>query len=531
MLNIETKAGNNRKVAGKWNISLLSSKLFLEGPIPKGSWILALRRTYLDKLAELVGTTEKLPYYFYDLHTKVSFDPTAYDRISLSGFLSRDVIAPSKVRPGAAGGGDLYWANHALAIKWQRIVNPKLFSTTLFVKSGYRARFVYGRGGMELPNYADNEIDDIGITTDFTYFASQQHSIKFGIGLKSLKFNNTLIPTPVDTALSYHNLSYYSAFYLQDERQVRIRKRTPIVISAGVRFSHFSSGNYFRLSPRIGIKYLISDDLAVKAAWGHYYQFFSIPSFGDELLERNFVAVTCLPWYSADKNLKPAYGTHYILGIEKWISSNENLSIEAYHKNMHNVLEIRSFPAEEKFVSKGIGYARGLELLYKKKNNFISYAYSVTKREFDGVSFYPAHDCRHRLNLAWNFPLLKKWSLSIRWIYNTGLPYTGVIGYYQYVEFVSEIEGLPFDKDLYWESISGRRGNFRLPTYHRLDVSLAREFKVFSVNLTAYVQIINLYNRKNYSYIYYDYSKNPPKIVGGDPMLPRLPSIGIMGEF
>ena len=55
ILNIINREGNSNEVTGMANISLISSKALLEGPLPKwggikGSWIVSGRRTYFDQI-------------------------------------------------------------------------------------------------------------------------------------------------------------------------------------------------------------------------------------------------------------------------------------------------------------------------------------------------------------------------------------------------------------------------------------------------------------------------------------------------
>ena len=55
ILNVINREGNTEKITGSANLSLISSKALIEGPIPKwkgikGSWMISGRRTYIDKV-------------------------------------------------------------------------------------------------------------------------------------------------------------------------------------------------------------------------------------------------------------------------------------------------------------------------------------------------------------------------------------------------------------------------------------------------------------------------------------------------
>ena len=63
-----------------------------------------------------------------------------------------------------------------------------------------------------------------------------------------------------------------------------------------------------------------------------------------------------------------------------------------------------------------------------------------------------------------------------------------------------------------------------LPDYHRMDVSVSKKTKLWSMNITIDMNIINLYDRENF--FYYD-EKTGERVN----MLPFLPSIDIKVEL
>ena len=90
ILNIINREGNTEEVTGNFNLSWISAKGLIEGPLPewkglKGSWMLAGRRTFYDKIMRLVTIVTKkmypenaenmpdnfFPYYFYDIEAKI----------------------------------------------------------------------------------------------------------------------------------------------------------------------------------------------------------------------------------------------------------------------------------------------------------------------------------------------------------------------------------------------------------------------------------------------------------------------------
>ena len=106
VLEIVNRDGNSEQFTGKANLSLISSKLLVEGPLPswgglKGSYMLSGRRTYFDKIIDLAamvaGTYNDpnyfgFPYHFYDVQAKVNLDLGTKHRLILSDFTGLDQV-------------------------------------------------------------------------------------------------------------------------------------------------------------------------------------------------------------------------------------------------------------------------------------------------------------------------------------------------------------------------------------------------------------------------------------------------------
>jgi hypothetical protein len=91
------------------------------------------------------------------------------------------------------------------------------------------------------------------------------------------------------------------------------------------------------------------------------------------------------------------------------------------------------------------------------------------------------------------YEINKKWSFGANFAYITGVPYT-----LPEQQFVVEGQVYPYIP-------AGTRGNFRVPAYHRLDVSATKKNKkaLFGKGESEWVfSIYNLYNRRNPFSIY-----------------------------
>ena len=101
VLEVNMKEGNMKEFHGDATVSLIASKMTVEGPLikDKSSFMLSARRTYLDVLAKpfvanLNSTDPNFNvsprYYFYDMNGKVNYKLGQYDRFYLSHFQGKD---------------------------------------------------------------------------------------------------------------------------------------------------------------------------------------------------------------------------------------------------------------------------------------------------------------------------------------------------------------------------------------------------------------------------------------------------------
>jgi hypothetical protein len=69
-----------------------------------------------------------------------------------------------------------------------------------------------------------------------------------------------------------------------------------------------------------------------------------------------------------------------------------------------------------------------------------------------------------------------------------------------------------------------------MPAYHRLDLAYRLRYEYKHWTFCPYVELINVYGRKNPLTVYYDTSTNPAT-KGYAGQLPFLPSVGFTAEF
>jgi outer membrane receptor protein involved in Fe transport len=113
-------------------------------------------------------------------------------------------------------------------------------------------------------------------------------------------------------------------------------------------------------------------------------------------------------------------------------------------------------------------------------------------------------------------------------MYGTGQAYTLPTGQFGFTEIGQSFMDYRFDY------LS--RNTYRLPAYHKLDLSIGYKFKIKEINSSLSLSFFNLYNRKNpfAQYITYEVDKNTgakiPKLKQLT-LFPFMPALSFSAQF
>ena len=217
-------------------------------------------------------------------------------------------------------------------------------------------------------------------------------------------------------------------------------------------------------------------------------------------------------WVPSSNNLKPLYVDQLAAGyFRNFFDNNIETSVELYYKSIQNIADyedganIMLNEHAEAYILSGMGRSFGLELYVKKKygdiSGWISYTLSRTENKIEGINnfnWYPVkYDKTHDVSIVGSYQILPRLSLSAVWIYMTGNAVTFPSG-----KFVIDGLQIPY----YTE-----RNGYRMPHYHRMDVSInlkGKKRKKFESNWD--LSVYNVYNRHNAYMINFQESETFP---------------------
>jgi hypothetical protein len=192
----------------------------------------------------------------------------------------------------------------------------------------------------------------------------------------------------------------------------------------------------------------------------------------------------------------------------------------------------------ENLFTKGEGEAYGIEFFINKKSDdfsgWLGYTLSWSKRLFPELNrskiFYPRYDRRHDVSLVLVYAVTSSLDIGASWTYASGQGFTLPIGQYQFGSI-----GTGSGSEIYLNYTA--RNGYKLPDYHKMDFNITYQFEWLDLPFEAYINVYNLYNRKN-SFAQYvtaeenpDGSPNKTLKVKQITLFPVVPTVGINFNF
>ena len=522
VLDVSNREGNRQRFSGRGGISLIASRLLAEGPVGQGSWMMAGRRTYLEPVLSAVrsrGVDIPLNYYFYDFNGKVN-QRWGDDTFTVSTYWGQDDLQWEDTEDETSF-VDLRWGNRAVTARWTRVFSPTLFGHFMAAGSSYENTLLFSF--FDTPFSIANSIRDWSLKGDVDYFANRDHTLTLGFLATLFEFDYSQSFNQEEQSL--YQKSVLASAYVQDEWQAGPLTR----LRLGGRGTYFSVGDRLHFTPRLSLSHALSENIRVKAAAGMYRQYLQL------ITTETFSGGDF--WVPLDDSVEPGRSYQGVIGTEWNPSRRYQLSVEAYYTDLANLVVLDNAVAvdnedtrsEGVFKSGGHGWASGVEVFLQQRTGaltgWIGYTLGWTRRTFPelnrGRAFPPKYDRRHDLSFVISYNL-GKWRLGSNLVYATGQAFTPAAARYSLREPTT---GMVQDYVL-----SAERNSARLLPYHRLDASASREFGLWGLDVEFYLQIFNIYSRRNEWFVLFD-TTNPETEPEVFKQLPIVPTLGFNFSF
>jgi hypothetical protein len=532
------KKGNSEKVQGNFRLGATEVASTLEGPLSKNgktTFLLSARRSYLQFLFNVLDLPIRPNYW--DFQYKVSHQIDSKTTLTLLGVGAIDkfyYVAPKNSTPEKR-----YALNIAPTInQWSYTVGASLKK---LVNKGYWNLSV-SRSHLNNVNekYEDN-LNPIKGEKTLDYTSNDiSNSIRFditksflgikwttGANLQSIEYDNAtfqILPKPyIDSALypTYlpapnlykyaTNLKYnkYGAFFQMGKRAFNNR----LGISAGIRtdgngFNTAGRAFYNRLSPRVGLSYVLTDKINVNASVGRYYKVAPNTALGFKDLNGNYV----------NKEAEYIGSNHYVVGIEYLPSEATRFTAEVFYKKYFNVpisiqkgLSLSNLGADfnilgnEPILSIGKGRSYGYELFAQQKltDRFFGVAsYSFFRSSYTNINgefIKSSWENIHVLSLTGGYKFNKNWELGLKYRFQGGTPYTPYNMEASRLNFLIQGVGV-----LDYSKIN----SLRLPNYQSSDIRIDKKYNYKKTTFDFFLDITNWFGSKSVSPNVYTFEAN-----------------------
>jgi len=521
-----------------FNASALSIGRF--GGDDKGDWLVAARRGNLDLIADVINPSIGSPdYQDYLVHTGWEFGPRS--RLSVNLLVSHDKLSLNDEDRGESANAD--YENSVFWLKWDADWNDVLRSTTIFSSSS----IANSRSGtLELPGIVSGaitdrrEFDSVGLKQDWEFAPSKTWMVSFGLDAKHQDARYDVASTrtltaPFDSILDNQPNEVRSITARPEGAQYgawleyRWQPLAELTVDAGLRWdgqSYTTADNDSQTSPRVSLLYRPDEKTDIRLAWGQFSQAQEI----NELQASDGVE-TFFPAQRAE---------HVVASLERRLGKDLFVDVSYYRKSFRavrprfeNAFNALTLLPEIQFdryrVAPVSSEAHGAELRVARGDAgedffwWLGYSWSEVRDKTQSTRTLRSWDQTHavKAGASWQWG---NWDLSVAGEVHTGWPTTELVA-----------EQVP-NPDGTWSLLvtTTPLNTGRYSVFHTVDMRMSRDFRLRRGELTAFVEVSNLYNRENPCCTEYSINADglgPTLVAQERNWLPLVPSLGVVWRF
>ncbi len=527
MDSVETERASHNEIG----ISVFNTSLLTAGASGNKSWLLSGRRGNLDLV---IDPKFGQPSYF-DVFGEFAIDITPRTRLSFNTLYAEDSIEiVLETEPAERDQLSSSTRNAQVWVRLDSHWSDTLSSTTVLSSTNYSNRrngYANDMEKMVATVQDDRDVTQFGIQQDWLWTPSESHWTQWGITAKAgnadYRYDGSAeyfglqalyegqVPDITRSVVANPEGGSY-AFYVSD----RWRLSEKSIVEWGLRWddqTYTDLNSDSQLSPRLSYLHRVGEKTELRISVGRYFQSQPIQSLQVEDGVSNF-----WPAQRAD---------HVILGVQHLFANDLSMRAELFYKDIGRVRPrfenlfdplglMPELQPDRVRLEPSSARARGVELSFDRTSErfgwWASYTWSNATDEIDATTVLRSWDQRHSLQagIEWK---KDQWDMSAATSVHTGWPTTDL--------FMTD-DGTV---------VPGPRNALRHGTYASVDVRVSRRFDVKRGSLLAFVEISNLFNRRNECCLDWDIEEGPDgeDVLerGKDYWMPMLPAIGILWEF
>jgi len=555
VVDIQMKCGNQLKTNSVFSIGLLSSKYQQEGPFRKDSswtYLFSLRRLNFDVLTRLLarldsGGAAKAGYTFYDGNLKLVKRFSNHAQLSLFYFDGQDrIFVASKERlqndSEAKFENNTTWGNRLGGIQLLLPIQNKLLLQMTVGTTHFRYKTAV-KSSIGLGNELNTSLFDFSSKVGDYLFKmnlslplNQHLRLSFGANSIYHLFKPANIQSQSATS-SIKNETTIKAFEQVLYSQLNWQLNDQMKLNIGSSFNtYFVSDTVFAsLEPRITLKYDASSIGIWQLGLSKMRQNMHYASYSGSSLPSDL-------WLPATKQQRPETAWQANLTYTNSVDfANQSFVVttDLFFKRLDNLLDFKegvsfysSSSLNDKLVTGGNGAIYGIEFLVEKNigntSGWLAYTLSKNIRQFEQINNglpYPfKYDRRHQIALVVNHRFNKRIELTGSWVFTTGSALTLGQGGYNQLDIVNSSTYGQVMYELGTAQLYTSKNGFRMPAYHRLDLSIQFKKMVKKGERIWSFSLYNAYNQMNPFYLFYEQNQSGQSALKQLTLFPLIPA-------
>lgn len=526
IIDIRSDEGNYKEHKQSVDFSLIVPKISASGPLWKDrvSYRIGARRTIADLITGPIikqikdgkRTGDMANLLSQDFNARIDSRINDDKHLSISALIGRDKFSYFQSDRGSGMLDENYYRikNDVVAINFRWHLGAATTLNSHASYSGYGHSFedkqteheppLFGRMSYRL---SGNSMNSWKVNMHGFSRLSDRWELNYGLEHEMLDYTLYLDRSEHEEKEGQNTLTdHFSGNFSNDHvstssayADARYQLNRIFHLNTGLRVTHYQNEKYhqFLFEPKMLATYELNENSTINAAFNLQRQPTVFLGFSDE--EGYFREF----YTTADERVSPSYSRQLSAGYFRTFDRLiDNLSVEVFLKNQAGITKYLPSADEDLGVlqyhkdlhTEGTSRTFGLELLMQKTSGpfhgSLSYTYAHSRASYpslnDGKSFDADFDFRHNINLLLIHRFGKGYKLSAQWAYKTGRPFTIP---------TSQSAGDDFSSQF---PVFDEINNIRLPAFHRLDLSLDREWlsKKGKKNWFG-IGVYNVYNRVN----------------------------------
>ncbi len=518
-----------------FNASILSLGTF--GDAQRGDWLLSARRGNLDLIVDVIDPDRGSPDY-RDFLGRVGWEFGPRAAVSANFLVSDDKLGLVDADRGERAAAQ--YRNQVAWLNWDAEWSDALSSETIAAISDISNS---RSGDLDLPGIVSGSLDEVRnfraleFRQDWRWVMSPNRMLRFGIDIKDLDAEYRLVSSktvepPFDGILGNRPFTAYD-FDLDPAgaqyaayTELRWRFSEAWTVDVGLRWdqqNYTTAEDDKQYSPRAGILYIPGENTEIRFGWGQYYQAQEI----NELQLSDGMA-GFFPAQHAEHfvlNLQHAFGAGLQAGFSAYRKSFRTLR-PRFENSFNTLTLLPELQFDRIMVDASGAEAIGAEVTLSQGSAeedvlwWLSYAWSEVEDATPDGDVKRSWDQTHTVKggMSWRWG---PWNFSAAGEVHTGWPKTVMSG-----ETVAAPDGstaLVLDV--------APRNDARYSVFHGIDVRISREFDVARGDLTAFLEVTNLYDRANPCCIEYSLLPDGSLASAESNWLPLVPSLGAVWRF